>query len=202
MIHVVDATNIHRYASEMEQVYRLRHDIFVRDKGWDDLAKPDQREIDQFDDEHAVHLLAMQEGALLGYSRLLPTTRPYLLSSVLPELCDGPAPSAPHIWEWGRICVSDRARISGRRLNPIALALTTAIVEWGLPRGVSRFISQNPTSWLLRLIQLHFRAFPLGLPRQIEGEEIIAVEAGFDERTLRQLRSVRGEDRPVLAAAA
>jgi acyl-homoserine lactone synthase len=201
MIHVVDAGNIHLHAAEMEQVYRLRYDIFVKAKGWSDLEKPDGREIDQFDDEHAVHLLAMREGELVGYSRLLPTTRPYLLSTVLPELCDGPAPSSPQTWEWGRICVSDTVRISGRRLNPVALALTTGIVEWGLPRGVNRFISQNPTSWLLRLIQLHFRVYPLGLPRLIEGEETIAVEASFDERTLRQLRAVRGETQPVLVAA-
>ncbi|HTV33131.1 MAG TPA: autoinducer synthase, partial [Methylocella sp.] len=41
----------------MDQAYCLRHDIFVGEMGWTDLAKPDGREIDQFDDKHTVNLL-------------------------------------------------------------------------------------------------------------------------------------------------
>ncbi|KQO88547.1 acyl-homoserine-lactone synthase [Methylorubrum extorquens] len=200
MIHVVTAENMQDYADALDQAFRLRHRVFVEELGWSNLARPDRREIDEFDDEHAIHLLALDETeSVIGYSRLLPTTRPYLLPMVLPQLCEGAAPSGAHIVEWGRICVAECARTSGRRLNPTALALMTAIVEWGLPRGITSFISEMPTSWILRLLQLHLRAMPLGLPHEIEGEEIVAVEAAFDGRSLRQLQNKRGDIRSVLA---
>lgn len=200
MIHVVTAENMQDYADALDQAFHLRHRVFVEELGWSNLARPDRREIDEFDDEHAVHLLALDESeTVIGYSRLLPTTRPYLLPMVLPQLCEGTAPSGAHIVEWGRICVAESARTSGRRLNPTALALMTAIVEWGLPRGISSFVSEMPTSWILRLLQLHLRAIPLGLPHEIEGEEIVAVEAAFDRRSLRQLQNKRGDIRSVLA---
>lgn len=200
MIHVVTAENMQDYAGALDQAFRLRHRAFVEELGWSNLARPDRREIDEFDDEHAIHLLALDETeSVIGYSRLLPTTRPYLLPMVLPQLCEGAAPSGAHIVEWGRICVAECARTSGRRLNPTALALMTAIVEWGLPRGITSFISEMPTSWILRLLQLHLRAMPLGLPHEIEGEEIVAVEAAFDGRSLRQLQNKRGDIRSVLA---
>ncbi|TFZ59355.1 GNAT family N-acetyltransferase [Methylorubrum sp. Q1] len=200
MIHVVTAENMQDYAGALDQAFRLRHRVFVEELGWSNLARPDRREIDEFDDEHAIHLLALDEtDSVIGYSRLLPTTRPYLLPMVLPQLCEGAAPSGAHIVEWGRICVAECARTSGRRLNPTALALMTAIVEWGLPRGITSFISEMPTSWILRLLQLHLRAMPLGLPHEIEGEEIVAVEAAFDGRSLRQLQIKRSDIRSVLA---
>ena len=50
MIHIVTAENIQSYTAAMEQAYRLRHAVFVEEMGWNDLKRPDGREIDQFDD--------------------------------------------------------------------------------------------------------------------------------------------------------
>ncbi len=47
-----------------------------------------EREIDQFDHKHAMHMLYIEEGKVLGYQRMLPSTRPHLLSDVMPELCE------------------------------------------------------------------------------------------------------------------
>jgi acyl-homoserine lactone synthase len=199
MIYIVTAENERLFRDEMEQAYRLRHRVFVEEKGWSDLAKADGREIDQFDDGRAVHMLYLQEGRVLGYQRMLPTLRPHLLSDVLPELCEGERPVGPHIWEWTRYCVDPAHRDRGRVLSPVGSALLTGIVEWGLPSGVSTIVIQMNPLWLLRLVQLHFRTIPLGLPRPIAGEATLAVTAGFDRRTLLRLREVRGDDRPVLA---
>jgi len=199
MIQIITAANIAQNAELMEQVWRLRHKIFVEEMGWSAIARDDKREIDEFDDEHAVHLLAVEDEEVVGYSRLLPTARPYVLSKHLPQLCESAPPSSPHIMEWSRIGVAGPARTSGRRLNPTALAILTAIVEWGLPRGLKGFVSEMPTSWLLRLLQLHIHALPLGLPQMIDDVEIVAVNAGFDARSLRQLQKMRGTTESVLS---
>ena len=72
MIHIVTPENEHLYRKQMAQVFRLRHKVFVEEMGWKALAKPDGREIDQFDTKHAVHMLYLEGGEVLGYQRLLP----------------------------------------------------------------------------------------------------------------------------------
>lgn len=200
MIHIVTPENDYLYREEMEQAYRLRHQVFVKEMGWSDLEKPDGREIDQFDDKHAVHMLYVEEGKVLGYQRFLPSTRPHLLSEIMPELCEGERPVGAHVWEWTRFCVERGHREQGRAICPITNMLLTAAVEWGLECGISQLIVQTNPTWLLRMVQLHFRPTPLGLPRMIGGEDIIAVTATFDERTLDRLREMRGNNKRALKA--
>jgi acyl-homoserine lactone synthase len=52
---------------------------------------------------------------------------------------------------------------------------------------------------MLRLIQLHFRPVPLGLPIRIAGRDTIAVTLAFDWRTLNRLSDMRGDRKSVLA---
>ncbi len=199
MIHIVTALNETSYREEMEQVFRLRHQIFVEERGWHDLAKPDGREIDQFDTPHAVHVLAIEDGEVQGYSRLLPTTRPHLLSDVLPELCEVERPSGHQIWEWSRQAISRSQRSRGKFLNPVIVSLMSGMVEWGLAHGISQFVVEVPPIYVLHLIQLHFRAQPLGLPKAISGEDVVAVAAAFDVRTLARLNQLRGTTASALA---
>jgi acyl-homoserine lactone synthase len=185
----------------MEQAFRLRHRVFVEEKGWSDLARPDRRETDQFDNDYAVHMLCIEEERVIGYQRMLPSTRPHLLSHVLPQLCEGDRPVGPEIWEWTRYCVEPAHRERGRALSPAANALLSAIVEWGLASGISSVIIEMNPIWLLRLVQLHFRTVPLGLPQTVDGEDVLAVTASFDRRTLSRLQAMRGDSRRVLAEA-
>ncbi|WP_425908107.1 acyl-homoserine-lactone synthase [Nitrobacter sp. TKz-YC02] len=192
MIHIVTAENIGAYQCEMEQAYRLRHNVFVDEMGWEDLRKPDGREIDQFDDGRALHMLYIEDGRVLGYQRMLPSMRPHLLTEVLPHLCEGDFPVGPHIWEWTRYCVTREHRDRGRILSPAGNLLLSSIVEWGLASGVGKIIIEMNPLWLLRLVQLNFRVTPLGLPQQIGKDSIIAVTAAFDRRTLQKLQEMRG----------
>jgi acyl-homoserine lactone synthase len=197
-IHIVAAENIGSYAKAMEQAYRLRHTVFVEEMGWNDLRRPDGREIDQFDDGRALHMLYLEGDKLVGYQRMLPSMRPHLLSEVMPHLCDGDFPVGPHIWEWTRYCVTKEHRDRGRMLSPAGSLLLSAIVEWGLENGVSKIIIEMNPIWLLRLVQLHFRVTPLGIPQEAGKDSIVAVTAAFDARTLARLRCVRGDDRPAI----
>lgn len=199
MIHIVTPENEHMYRDEMEQAYRLRHKVFVEEKGWKELAKPDGREIDQFDTKYAVHMLCIEKGRVLGYQRLLPTTRPHLLSDVTPELCEGERPVGAHIWEWTRFCVAPRHREKGQVLGRVANALGSGLVEWGLECGVSKLVIELEPAQLLPLVQLHFQPMPLGLPKKLSGHDVVAFTLTFDGRTLARLRELRGNRRRALA---
>src|SRR5262249_24861987 len=140
MIHVVTPENDHLYRDEMDQAYRLRHKVFVEEMGWKHLSKPDGREIDQFDTKYAVNMLYIEGREVLGYQRLLPSTRPHLLSDVIPQLCEVERPVGAHIGEVSRHCVAPGYRTGGRFANPVANALGTGLVEWGLECGITKFI--------------------------------------------------------------
>jgi acyl-homoserine lactone synthase len=201
MIHIVTPENEHLYRKQMAQVFRLRHKVFVEEMGWKALAKPDGREIDQFDTKHAVHMLYLEGGEVLGYQRLLPSTRPHLLSEVMPQLCEVERPVGAHIWEISRHCVAPGHRAGGRYANPVANALATALVEWGIECGISQYIIEIDPVGVLPLIQLHFQLMPLGLPQNINGKDVIALTMTFDKRTLQRLREMRGTRRRTLAEA-
>ncbi|ESY01360.1 acyl-homoserine-lactone synthase [Mesorhizobium sp. LNJC405B00] len=192
MLHIITSENADTYHVEMDEAFRLRHKVFVEEKGWSALRRDDGREIDRFDDENAVHMLFTEDGRVVGYQRMLPSTRPHLLSDVLPQLCEEEQPVGPNIWEWTRYCVEAGRRERGRMLSPVANALLSGIVEWGLDRGIDTIIIEMNPLWLLRLVQLHFRVVPLGRPLVIEGEETLAVTASFDRRTLAKLQEARG----------
>ena len=199
MIHIVTPENDYYYRDEMEQAYRLRHRVFVEEMGWHNLAKPDGREIDQFDNKHAVHMLYIERSEVLGYQRLLPSTRPHLLSDVMPELCEVERPIGADIWEISRHCVAPGHRSSGSYATPIANALASGLLEWALECGVSKFIIEIEPAGLLPLVQLLFQPLPLGLPHKINGRDVIAVTLTFDERTLERFWEMRGDRRRVLA---
>ena len=199
VIHIVTPENDYLYRDEMEQAYRLRHQVFVEEMGWTDLAKPDGREIDQFDNQHAVHMLYIEEGKVLGYQRMLPSTRPHLLSEVMPELCEGERPVGSHIWECTRHCVARGHREKGRVASPIANAVLSGMVEWGLQSGISTAIVEIEPMALLRFVQLHFRPTPLGLPIKMGRHDILAATLTFNWRTLERLRELRGNRCRVLA---
>lgn len=191
MFHIVTSRTVNLFHAELNEAFRLRHRVFVGEKGWTDLHREDGLETDRFDDEHAVHMLYVEANRVIGYQRMLPTTRPHLLSDVMPELCEGERPVGPNIWEWTRYCVEPAHRERGRMLSPVANALLSGVVEWGLGTGVDTIVIEMNPLWLLRLVQLHFRVTPLGVPRLINGEETVAVTASFDRRALDRLHETR-----------
>lgn len=198
MIEIVTHKNFEKHKADMEDAFKLRYNVFVDEKGWTDLARDDRRDFDQFDNEFAVHMICKRDGRVIGYQRMLPSTKPHLLSTVLSELCERERPAGPNIWEWTRYCVAKTHRERGRKLSPTANELLSAIVEWGLLIGVDHIIIEMEPIWLLRLVQLNFLVTPLGIPRQMHGEDVVAVIAKFDRRTLEMLQMMRGSTDQVL----
>jgi acyl homoserine lactone synthase len=105
---------------------RYRHSIFVEKLGWD-IPRRDGMESDQFDREDTVHVAARDDGGeVSAYSRLLPTTKPYLLSEVFPQLMDGQClPCRDDTWELSRFTAKDSSKsdVAGRHffLSPMAV---------------------------------------------------------------------------------
>ena len=84
-------------------VARFRYGVFVQDLQWT-LPCKEGAEQDEFDTTDATHIVAYSDdGAVMGYARLLPTDRPYLLATHFPHLLNGQEPPCtPFIWELSR----------------------------------------------------------------------------------------------------
>jgi acyl-homoserine lactone synthase len=154
-------------------------------------------ERDQFDHDEAVHHLCVYGGRVVGYQRMLPTTRPHLLSDVFPELCEGPIPRGSNVFEWTRNCVAPEWRDSATGVSKVSFELTLAVVEWGLSVGVDTVTVEYDPLFLLRALQMQFLVRPLGRQRMMAGRPAIAVVMEFDERTLATVQQVYGSTAPV-----
>mgnify|MGYP001205720655 CR=1 FL=1 len=198
MIYVISGADVNQYPALFDQVYRLRHQVFVEEMGWEDLRSPDGKERDQFDDHHAVHHLCVRDNLVVGYQRMLPTTRPHLLSEIFPQLCVGTSPRGPGIYELTRYCVSPAHREGRRGVGSVGSELIAGLVEWGLQAGVHKAIIEFEPMWVLRAMQLQFLARPLGLQTKIGDQNIVATELTFNEHTLETIRAFRGHEEPVV----
>lgn len=129
----------------------FRHKVFVERLHWEipGVRQDATSEWDEFDGTNTVHLVALSGGGeVCGCARLMPTTGPYLLRNVFPELAGpGPLPSSPSIWEMSRFAGSglpDRrtGSTSGMSLFPYAMALALSFGAVRVIGVVSRSVAR------------------------------------------------------------
>jgi acyl-homoserine lactone synthase len=188
MIHVISAANRHLYEDVLEQHFRIRHDIFVEERKWETLRKPDKREIDSFDNEDTIYLLALEGCRVVGGHRLYPTTKPTMMSEVFPHLADvRGCPSNPLIWEWSRYFI-----VRDRRDGNLNLQLMTAVQEFCLAEGIVQISAIMETWWLPRFQEAGFVVAPLGLPALVENAWTMAALIDVSRDTLRTISERTG----------
>lgn len=204
MIHAISAVNRHLYQDVLEQHFRLRHDIFVEERHWDTLRKPDGREIDSYDNEDTVYLLALEGRRVIGGHRLYPTTKPSMMSEVFPHLAAvRGCPADPLVWEWSRYFV-----VRDRRDGPLNLQLMAAVQEFCLNQGIAQVSAIMETWWLPRFHEAGFIVTPLGLPTLVENAWTMAATIDIRRETVDALHdrigvaSIVRQDGPRLDAVA
>lgn len=176
MLATILGAATHDYADIMEKVWRFRHRQFVERLGWEACRRPDGREIDQFDGDEAVHLPLIVGGEVVGYSRLLPTLRPHLLSDVYPHLMDGGEwPRGERIFEWTR-CI---AEISDERIAgvPLSHVLMTGVMEYCLVAGIRSLIVETHPKLVNLLLSTGWDVMPLAAPSLLDGALILPIVA-------------------------
>ena len=184
-IHVVTCDNRHAYNAEIERHHALRHDIFVGERGWTALERPDGRDIDAYDDHNAVYLLAIDGERVVGGQRLYPIVLPHMLGEVFPYLAARRGvPSAPDVFEWTRYFV-----VKERRVGRTDCMLLAALQQFCLEEGIAEVTAVVETWWLPRWQQAGFRARPLGLPVLVDGEPTLAVAIEISGESLAAVRS-------------
>lgn len=180
-------------------MYRLRHRIYVEQRGWTALRRTDGREVDQFDTDEAVYLLGIDRaGAVTGGVRLVPTTQPHLMRDVFPHIVTlGAVPRDQRVYEWTRYFLAhepagrtERRRQSGE--------LLVAMFEYGLAVGLTHYSLVCDTFFLSMMQEAKWHVLPLGEPTPYAEGTCIAVIFEVSDAVLTTTRDVRGVLGPVL----
>jgi len=187
-IHVISSANRHLYEPMLDSYFRIRHEVFAKERGWKAVERSDQRDIDAFDRPDTIHLVAIDGDRVVGGQRLVPTTSPHMLSEIFPDLASvRGVPVGPTIWEASRYFVV-RERRSGRT----DCTMLAGVQEFGLDEGITHYSAVIETWWLPRLHEAGFVVRPLGLPTLIEDQWAIAAEVEVRESSRDRARALGG----------
>lgn len=139
MIEIVTPDIAFLYRDKLDAMHRLRHRVFKERMDWDVNSRQGM-ERDVYDLLRPIYLLATDErGDVHGSLRVLPTTGPYMLRDVFPELLEGrAAPDDPQIWEISRLAVegSGEGQELRRSINRVTAEVFAGLVEWALMFGI------------------------------------------------------------------
>ncbi|MEO9338579.1 acyl-homoserine-lactone synthase [Mesorhizobium sp. SB112] len=161
-VHIVDWANRNKYKSYLEKYFRLRHRIYVAERGWDEISRPIDMEIDAFDTRDAIYLLGIDlNSEVVGGSRLVPSTKPHLLADVYPVLARGNPPKGEHVYEWTRFFVAPSLRTSGSRSRAAGIVLC-ALLEACLRLNIRQLSVVCEAFWPQRFKALGWNVVELG----------------------------------------
>ncbi|WP_375454126.1 acyl-homoserine-lactone synthase [uncultured Methylobacterium sp.] len=173
-----------------DHIYRFRHGFFVDHLHWEACRKPDGRERDQFDGPGCIHVVGEEIDEIVAYARLLPTTRPHLVSHVYPEIMQGaPSPTGPRIYEWTRHAVAPRKR-EGRGARDFTKAHFAAVARAAEAVGIEALLVQTHPMLADRVMDMGWDVEPLALPTAYDGNMILPIIARLTQRTLATAQTV------------
>lgn len=167
MVEAFSLRSAHCFQNALASQARLRHRVFV-----DRRRLPHETfggmEYDAFDTPAAVYVVWRdEEREVRGLIRLLPTTRPYMLQTLWPELVDnGRCPASPDLWEITRVCV-DKDLAPGVR-RTVLPRLLCGVAEYFEAHGAVGMVGVTRPHLLEHFIPVGMRW--LGPPAEVEGE--------------------------------
>jgi N-acyl-L-homoserine lactone synthetase len=156
-----------------------RHRVFIKKLGWQ-LRCEDGLEYDQFDRDDTFYVIATgDDGDVVGTARLLPTTRPYLLDTVFPQLLHGFAPPrSENVWELSRFAAVDfkaaRTSAMSQFSSPVAVGLLRASLECAAALGARQLVTVSPLGVERLLSRSGFRVHRAAPPVLVEGTPLFA----------------------------
>ncbi len=203
MIDTIYPDDRHAFSTSLIQMYHDRKRVFVDHLGWQLQTPGSWLELDDYDNDYAVYLMARngQDGSHLGSVRLLPTTGAHMMDGVFPDLCVDGHPRGPTVWEISRLVASVQGN-AGTRLLRVHRLLALALVEFAMLNAIGAYVLVAESQRVPALLSVGWRVTPLSLPTEHDGETIEALCIHIEPDSLVRMRARLGHDAPVLALSA
>jgi acyl-homoserine lactone synthase len=199
MLQVISGKDRARRRTLLDQMHRDRKTVFVDRLGWRVPVVGDEFEIDQFDGDAAIYLIATgPAGEHTGSVRLLPTSGPHLLADVFPHLCERGVPRGPDIWEITRLFTA----AGHPDPRSVRRQLVLGMVEFAVMHKIRRYTCLTHVPYLSSVLSVGWDCEPLGLPQDDGGVLLGAVVIDINTETLAMMREKRGIHHSVLEAEA
>ena len=180
--------------------HRLRHRLFVERQRWD-VPSVHGLEHDEFDTPAAQYLVWNDEaGEVRGVARLLPTSRPYMVKKLWPDLVAGDLPESASVWEATRFGC-DQSLCSADRRRSVA-ELLCGMQEFGLANDIARYLAVMPVRLLkCVVVKAGCEIFIPGPARMIGRFPTVAAYLTVSNRVLAELQRRSGIGGRVLCDA-
>jgi len=146
---VITWKTIHRHGELWLQSHQLRHQAFVARLAYD-VPSHDGMEWDQYDTPRASYIVVEHDGRCAAVCRLVPTTGPYMLEELFPQLLPYAPPKAADIWEATRIAVD--AALPAPARDAALRALIVGVQRFGLENGIRHFLGLMPVAIFKRTL--------------------------------------------------
>lgn len=197
MIFIVNAENRCLFSSELRQMHRHRKVVFIERLRWH-TPTVGELEIDSYDHADTMYLIARCERSsdVLASARLLPTTKPHLMSEVFAHACSEGPPCGPRVWEASRFCTSPSITSRPARLA-LLWELLCGIMETCLLYGVEQITFTANAALLPLVLRCGWDAKVLGPTLRDGNDEVTAVAVRIAPSGLLAIRDRFGIDGPV-----
>jgi acyl homoserine lactone synthase len=171
MIHIIDQHSGPESQPLLLSMFADRKRLFVDLFGWDVPVIDGKYEMDQFDNDHTLYLIAADDdGEHAASIRLFPSSQPHMLGTLFPHLCPLGVPADDATWESTRLCLPQRHGAERRR--ELRNWLFSAMVDVALERGIERYTGVIPAPFRKEVLSLGWQAEPLGPAVRIQGGSI------------------------------
>lgn len=189
MIDLVLPESRFAFADALMQMHHDRKRVFVDLLGWELPVRGSWLEVDEFDSDHAVYLLARSEhsGRHEGSVRLLPSTQPHMLGSLFSSLCAADVPIAEDCWEISRL-VTPPTATNGTAILKVHRLLALALAEFASLNRIRLYTLVTEPHRVPALLSVGWEVHPLGLPVVCMGQELQALQIFIHPDTLERMR--------------
>lgn len=201
-IKLVDADARLRFSKHLIEMHHDRKRVFIDQLGWRLPSAGSWLEVDEFDNEYTVYLIACSadDDRHLASVRLLPTTRPHMLGSLFADLSEQGPLIGDDVWEISRFTVAP-VGLSGTDVLRLCQYLAVAHVEFALLNNIGRYTLVGEAHRLPILCSMGWKVRPLSLPTDCDGKQIVSMEVTIAEDTLPMMQRRFGIEGPVLESS-
>jgi acyl homoserine lactone synthase len=187
-MHRVYTSNLSSLVNEdVEGMYRLRFDTFHTRLGWS-VPTYDGQERDIFDLPATKYVIGKSHRETIdGCLRLLPTSGPYMLKDIFPELLNGQSPpNSVDTWELSRFTVAtERVEPGSECFAPLSLNLMAEATRYALANAIRRYAFVTTTAIERLLKRQGLNIHRIGPPIKIGITMAIACMIEIDDTTIR-----------------
>jgi len=181
-----------------EDLFRLRHEIYIVRRKWGALRHEGGLERDSYDNSDAVYLIGFSDDGQVNCGlRLLPTTVDHLFRDHFQHLAPLGLPQGDNVYELTRFFVAT-TRVAARHRQRLIAILGAALFEYCLARGIETIICVTDAFLIPTMQSLHWRPRPLGLPSKYPEGTAVGVAIEISEETLDRLRATHRIEGAVL----